>query len=102
MDMIGYAMLKVLISNLPIGNTLLHIINVCFTIFTDPSSLHISKLELLQKRKYIQTFNDFRGINICNNLKNIINVLRFNRIKDKFDCVGLDKINENVTKIHTT
>ena len=37
---------------------------------------------ITKKRKYVNSFNDFRSINITNNIKNIINKLRYNGNKN--------------------
>ena len=91
LDGIGYFLLKQLCKNDYLCSILLTIINIIYNISKYPSSLNISKLYLLKKKDIISLFKHFRGINITNNLKNIINFMRLQRNKNKY----MNAINPN-------
>ena len=79
MDCINYQIYKILNINFYLHIILLRIINLIFLLSTYPDQLNIAILYLLKKRPFISHFGDFRAITITNNLKNIINYLRFKR-----------------------
>ena len=79
LDMINYRIYKILNKNKYLHNVLLQIINIIYRFSLYPDQLNVAVLNLLKKRPYITNFGDFRAITITNNLKNIINYMRYKR-----------------------
>ena len=81
LDNIGYRIFKIMILNNEIAMIITDMINTFNTIGMYPSALHVSRLYMLKKTKTVSTFKKLRSINICMNLKNIINKLRLKRVE---------------------
>ena len=91
LDFIPYKLIKIICKDHYLSTIVLSIINNIYNLSIYPDQLHISKLYLLKKKPVVNTFDKLRGINITNNLKNIINKMRFNRTKHNY----YNNINEN-------
>ena len=79
LDLIGYRLLRAICTNPDTELALCAIINAITTISCYPDALHLSKLCLIKKMDVVSTFGKLRGINVVNNLKNIIDIMRQQR-----------------------
>ena len=82
LDLIGYELIRLLCKDPDIEMVILCLINIITTLGCYPSKMHLSKLILLKKKPVIESFGKLRGINIIDNLKNIVDLLRADRISD--------------------
>ena len=84
-DDLNYFLLRHLVKNRYFAQTLLCFINTIYAVYTYPDRMNVIKFMLLQKVDCPESFADFRGISILQNLKSIVQYMIYRRTKGIFD-----------------